>query len=161
MSKQIGESTELNFKFQKEKGLLDIPYNLRDKVILMLEEIFELFPKIENPREFAIWLLKNNSLFDEMVDDDKYELDCFGDLSTIAEGAMFHKYKTLLKNEPNSDLLIKRMKEQAMVEIAKVNLRKTGSISDGKYIKTNDEKPNIPLNKIEYYKCIVNNNEVS
>lgn len=161
MSKQIGESTELNFKFQKEKGLLDIPYNLRDKVILMLEEIFELFPKIENPREFAIWLLKNNSLFDEMIDDDKYELDCFGDLITIAEGAMFHKYKTLLKNELNSDLLIKRMKEQAMVEIAKVNLRKTGSISDGKYIKTNDEKPNIPLNKIEYYKCVVNNNEVN
>ncbi len=58
MSKQIGESTELNFKFQKGKGLLDIPYNLRDKVILMLEEIFELFPKIENPREFAIWLTK-------------------------------------------------------------------------------------------------------
>lgn len=161
MSKQIGESTELNFKFQKEKGLLDIPYNLRDKVILMLEEIFELFPKIENPREFAIWLLKNNSLFDEMIDDDKYELDCFGDLITIAEGAMFHKYKTLLKNKPNSDLLIKRMKEQAMVEIAKVNLRKTGSISDGKYIKTNNEKPNIPLNKIEYYKCVVNNNEVN
>jgi hypothetical protein len=137
--KAFGNIIEFNIK----KGLSNQGINVKRGTAYILEELMEMFAENAIPRETALRMVEQDTIFKTPKEDMRIILDSYGDIIVFAIGEMFKTLIGLGNSEEDAKTLISRI----MLNITQANLKKClEKDKEGKLMKGEGfYEPEIPL----------------